>query len=140
MRNRSALVGLMILAAATLALAQAGPAAPRHYNPATEITTSGTVEGITHPAGYNGMAGTHVSLKTQDGVLEVHLGPEAFLTRQNFSIAKGDTLTVTGSKQVLAGQNVLIAREVKKDDKVLTLRDANGIPKWSRRNSGNNQP
>jgi hypothetical protein len=139
MRVRCALLSLIILSASITVFAQAGPNGPHRYDPATEATITGTVEDVLHPAGYNGMAGTHVNLKTQDGVVQVHLGPEAYIAKQNFSIEKGDTLSVTGSKQVMGGQTVLLAREVKKGDAVLTLRDANGIPKWSRRNTGANQ-
>ena len=139
MRNRFALICLIILTTATFAFAQGGPRAPRAYNPATETTITGTVQDVLHPSAYNGMVGTHVNLKTQNGVIEVHVGPEAFIAKQNFSIEKGDTLTVTGSKQVIAGQNELIARDVKKGDKVLILRDDNGVPKWSGRNSSTNQ-
>lgn len=137
MRNRFALTCLIFLAAATTTFAQSGPRVPHAYDPANETTITGTVEDVLHPPANNGMVGTHVNLKTQDGVIEVHVGPEAFIAKQNFSIEKGDALTVTGSKQVIAEKNVLIAREVKKGNKVLTLRDANGIPKWSRRSSSN---
>jgi hypothetical protein len=33
----------------------------------------------------------------------------------------------------MAGQEVVIAREIKKGDQVLTLRDAKGFPMWSGR-------
>jgi hypothetical protein len=40
---------------------------------------------------------------------------------------------VVGSKVTMAGQEVVIAREIKKGDQVLTLRDAKGVPLWAGR-------
>lgn len=133
MQSRLTLLSLLIMTVALTALAQGPQATSRQYDPKTEATASGVVESVTHPAGRNGMIGTHLSLKTETGMLDVHVGPQAYLEKQGFSLEKGETITVTGSKQVLGGKDVLIAREVKKGDKVLTLRDANGIPKWSGR-------
>lgn len=133
MRNRFLLFLLLLLTAASYSFAQASQGMPHRYDPATEITVTGTVEEVLHPNGPNGMLGTHVNLKTESGVFDVHVGPETFISKQGFTIEKGDTLTVIGSKQVISGKDALIAKEVKKGEKVLTLRDANGFPKWSRR-------
>ncbi len=138
MQNRIFLTLLLLVAAATYSFGQASQGMPHRYDPATETTVTGTVEEVLHPSGPNGMIGTHVNLKTDSGVLEVHIGPEAFISKQGFTIEKGDTLTVIGSKQVIGGKDALIAKEVKKGDKVLTLRDANGFPKWSRRGATSN--
>jgi hypothetical protein len=46
--------------------------------------------------------------------------------------AKGDQVEVIGSKVKGTDTEVVIAREVKKDGKVLTLRNAQGIPAWRR--------
>jgi hypothetical protein len=50
------------------------------------------------------MVGTHLELKTDAAAIEVHVGPEAFVTKQGFSFEKGDVITVTGSKQVIPEQ------------------------------------
>ncbi len=135
MRNRIAFL-LLLLAAAVYAFAQGPQGMPHRYDPSTETTVTGSVEEVLHPHGPNGMIGTHVNLKTESGVLDVHIGPETYISKQGFTIAKGDSLTVTGSKQVIGGKDALIAKEVKKGDKVLTLRDANGFPKWSGQGRG----
>jgi hypothetical protein len=64
--------------------------------------------------------------------------PGGVISKQGFTIEKGDTLTVIGSKQVIGGKDALIAREVKKGDKVLTFQDAKGFQKWSRRGATSN--
>lgn len=122
----------------TLAFAQRGPGnrGMRAYNPATEITlTNAVVDEVNHiPGPANGPGGVHLMVRGQTGVVEVDLGPSAFLTEKNFELVKGDTVTVVGSKTQRAGQDVVIAREVTKGDKVLSLRDASGRPLWAGRN------
>ena len=132
MQTRLALICLFVFAAASFGLGQGRQAQQRNYNPATEITVSGVVHDIFYPSGRNGNVGTHINLKTDNGIIEVHAGPQWFIAQQGFSLEQGSHLSVTGSKQVMAGKDVLIARELKGENKTLTLRDANGIPKWSR--------
>ena len=99
----------------------------RGYNAATEVTLAGTVEAV-HTYG---QGGTHVTLKTGQGELNVALGPSTFLAEKHFSVAKGDHLEVTGSKVTAGGSELVLARLVKKGDEALTLRDPGGIPQWS---------
>ncbi len=60
----------------------------------------------------------------------------AFVSDKGFSFAKGDAVEVTGSKVTLTGKEYVIAREVVKDGKTLTLRDKNGIPEWAGQGKG----
>lgn len=50
----------------------------------------------------------------------------------NGGFVKGDQVEVIGSKVKGTDAVVVIARDVKKDGKVLTLRNAQGIPAWRR--------
>ena len=102
------------------------------YNPSTEVTVKGTVDEVRKVTGPMGWAGTHLTLKTENETLDVHLGPASFLAEKKFKFAKGDQIEVTGSKIRYAGADALLAREVKKGDEILTLRNAQGIPQWSR--------
>jgi hypothetical protein len=111
------------------------------YNTGTEMTITGTVDEVqqingTGPAGQTwncprGWTGTHVMLKTDTGTLAVHVGPSAYLAGKNFSIAKGDKLTILGSKVQYRGSDFLIAKEITKGSEVLTLRNSAGFPLWS---------
>ena len=58
------------------------------------------------------------------------------MTQSGFTFAKGDQIEVVGSRVKFGDADVLLAREVQKDGKTLVLRDANGIPKWSRARRG----
>jgi hypothetical protein len=137
--NTLKLLSLSFAAAAlaTTAYAQGGTRqGGGNYNPATETTLTGTIDGVnTMPSQGRGGGGLHFVLTTSSGPIEVHVGPASFVSSKNVTFAKGDALTVVGSKVTMAGQDVVIAREIKKGDQVLTLRDANGFPRRSGRGS-----
>lgn len=153
--RRDAIVStLLTLLVATVALAQVGrgpvPGRGRgmgvpRYDPSTEITVNGTVEDVQQLTGAQkgqqsqpglmcevcpmGATGTHLTFKTTQGTFNVHVGPATYLASKNFRVAKGDELTITGSKVQFQGTESLIAREIKKGDQILTLRDAQGFLK-----------
>jgi hypothetical protein len=102
----------------------------RHYDPKTEVTFTGTVESINRIADMPGR-GIHLTVKTGNETSDVHLGPAAFIEGK-MTFKKGDTVEITGSKVTMMGKNAVIAREVRKGDQVLTLRDENGVPVWPR--------
>jgi hypothetical protein len=129
---------LIAIAISTLSVASVlaqrgmGQGAGRMYDPATETTVKGTVEEVKQiPGQRGGASGTHLIVKTDKETLEVHLGPTAFLEKEKFTFAKGDQIEVTGSKVKIGAADALLAREVKKGGKTLTLRNAQGIPVWS---------
>lgn len=102
------------------------------YDPATETTVSGTVEAVNQVTDRRGWNGTHIQLKTDKGTMDVHVGPSSFLARQKFQIATGDQVVVTGSKIRYNEADAVVARTIKKGDSEITLRNAQGIPAWSR--------
>jgi DNA/RNA endonuclease YhcR with UshA esterase domain len=101
------------------------------YDPSTEVTVKGTVEevqGGSNPMSQGGMMGskkgmgrmgTHLVLKTQDGTLTVIVGPSRFIADKGFSFAKDDQIEVTGSKLKYQGKDEILAREIKKGDKLV---------------------
>ena len=121
-----------ILLGALLASAQ-GPGSHksmRMYDSATETHFKGTIEAVTQMT-RGQMMGTHLTLKTGEGNREIMLGPSKFITSKGFTFAKGDSIEVTGSKVTMGGMEHIIAREVVKDGKTLTLRDKTGTPEWA---------
>ena len=120
------------LLSAVLASAQGPHAAKnmRMYDPATEVTLKGTVEAVNQQSGGQ-MMGTHLTVKAGDESREVMLGPANFITGKGFAFAKGDSVEVTGSKITMGAMEFVIAREVAKDGKTLTLRDKTGTPQWA---------
>lgn len=140
--RKSASIGLAISALALLvalptwAQGQGRQGNARHYNPATEVREKGTVEDVREVTGNQGWTGMHILLKTDKEDLDVHLGPTAFIADSGFTFAQGDHIEVVGSRVKVGATDALLAREVQKDGKTLVLRDANGIPKWSRGRRG----
>lgn len=113
------------------------------YNTGTEVTVAGTVDEVQQIMGPaksavgqtrtcpSGWTGTHLILKTDTGTMPVHVGPSAYLASKNFTLAKGDKLTVLGSKVQYQGSDLLIAKEITKGNEVLTLRNSRGFPLWT---------
>jgi DNA/RNA endonuclease YhcR with UshA esterase domain len=97
------------------------------------MTVTGTVEALRQVTEPGPWAGTHVTLKTATGTLELALGPSRFMTQKKYSLAKGDQVDVIGAKAQFAGRDVLIVREIKKGPDTMTFRDAKGLPMWSGR-------
>ena len=149
-----ALMGLLFLPF-TYAQRGPGPGQPtRMYNPANETTVKGTIEEVKTVPGRHGWNGTHLTLRVKNDVtdvhenidkgkvvseettkqgrtVDVHLGPSTFLKDKGISFSKGDQIEVTGATAKLGDSEALIAREVRKGDKTLVLRDTQGFPKWS---------
>jgi hypothetical protein len=107
------------------------------YDKAKEVTLTGTVIDVVDQQGMGMGAGLHLMFKSGADTIEVRLGPKAWLDEQHYTFAKGDELTVTGSRQTvhdmatMTDQDTLTAREIKKGDQTMTLRDENGRPLWS---------
>jgi hypothetical protein len=102
------------------------------YDKATEVKVKGTVEEVKEYPSPMGWNGTHAMLKAEGQTLDVHLGPSDFLKEKGFVLEAGDGIEVTGSRVKYESNDTLLAREVKKADMTLTLRNAQGIPVWSR--------
>ncbi len=131
MRSSFIIATLLVVCLAGFAPAQMGSSTRRAYNPKTETTVKGTVEKVAE-MGEQGWTGTHLPLRTSDRGYAVHVGPTAYVAKSGFTFSVGDQIEVTGSKIEIDGADAIVAREIKKDGRVLTLRDRRGIPGWSR--------
>ena len=98
----------------------------RQYDPTTVETIAGDVTNINRV----GQQGVHLLVQTDDETIDVHLGPEWYLEEQDFVLATGDRIEVTGSRIDSPDTPALIAAQVRSGENVLTLRDANGLPVW----------
>ncbi len=104
----------------------------RMYDPRTVETISGEVERVDMITPMQGMSGgVHLIVKTDKGTVSVHLGPAWYLENQDVKILPKDSVAITGSRITFDGKPAIIAKEVKKGDEVLSLRDDNGYPVWS---------
>ncbi len=148
-RIRAAAIAVCVsVFAVGTALAQAGKGPQdgpcgggRVFNPQTVETLRGTVASVEKihgqgcGQGRRGRGGkgygVHLTLKTSDGEIPVHVGPNWFLDQQNLTIAQGDDLEVTGSRVEFQGAPVIIAAQIKKGDQTVRLREDSGIPVWA---------
>ena len=102
------------------------------YDTANEVTMPGTITKVETHMGRMGWNGTHLVVSFGDETLTVHVGPSNYLEQQGFLFAPGEQIEVTGSRIKFEGSDVLIARTIKRGEKVLTLRNSQGFPVWSR--------
>lgn len=97
------------------------------YDTATETSVSGTL--AQPPA--RGRMGVYLSVESESGqMVDVRLAPRAYLASRGFTLSEGDEVEVTGSKVIMSGVPVLLAREVTKQGWTLPLRDRAGRPLW----------
>ncbi len=138
------LIGVAAFSVAMPALVQAqgrgrgmGMGMGMGYDKAKEVTLTGTVTDVVDQQGMGMGAGLHLMFKSGADTVEVRLGPKAWLDEQHYTFAKGDELTITGSRQAMhdmatmTDKDTLVAREIKRGNQTMTLRDENGRPLWA---------
>jgi len=78
----------------------------------------------------NGDEGTHLMLKTDAGILQVHVAPRRFLHGNGVSFSKGDQIAVVGSTVTYEGHDAMIARKITRGDQTYAFRQPDGTPLW----------
>ncbi len=102
------------------------------YNPQTVVTVAGIVVSMTTPTAHPKLPYlVYLTLQTKEGPITIFLGPSFYVDKLPLQIKALDKIQVTGSKINWEGSPVIVAAEVKKGDKVIKLRDPNGVPIWS---------
>jgi hypothetical protein len=110
----------------------AGTPYARMYNPQTLENIAGEVISVDQiTPGKNMSYGVHLILKTDAETISVHLGPVWYIENQDVKIEVKDKVEITGSRITFEGKPAIIAKEVKKGDEVLVLRDEDGLAVWS---------
>ena len=117
--------------AAKAPVAKAPAAKAPEYDPKAEVTVKGVVEEIHESKMRGDHPGLHFLLTLETETVEVHACPVRFLSELEFTIEKGDTLTVLGSRPEAGG--IVVAREVTKGQTSLILREKTGAPIWTGR-------
>jgi len=104
------------------------------YNVATEAKVEGVVQEVRQFwCPINGDEGTHLMLKTDTGILEVHVAPLRFLEGNDVSFRQGDQIAVVGSTVTYEGHDAMIARKITRGDQTFAFRQPNGRPLWVER-------
>jgi len=123
---------VVVILLASASFAQEGARGSRMYDPRTVETVNGevvSVEKVPSPRGQG--HGVHLTLKTAKEVLLIEVGPGWYVEKQPVKIEAKDILEIRGSRVMSQGKPAMIAAEIRKGDRILKLRDENGIPAWS---------
>ncbi len=121
----AAAFGLLI---ASSVFAQAGP--PK-YDLTAEAKFKVTVQDLKLPAKGHEKDVAHLLVQSGEDTIDIYLCPKAFLDDMGATFAKGDEVTVTGSKIKQDGADLVLARQVVKGTDTLLLRDDKGKPVWA---------
>ena len=130
---------LSLRTAALAALALATVAAPiaftqstlPKYDLAAETKMKGTVQELKLPEKGHEKDPVRITLKSGTDTLEVYVCPKSFWDDMGTNLAKGDEVSLTGSKVKQDGADLVLAREVVKGNDTLVLRDDKGKPVWN---------
>ncbi len=132
-------VGWMVVALLALLTRVAGagtPVQPQISQPGQQIVAE-TIRGTVKSVGSFRLEGTSIRgvrlrIGTDAGkVVTVRTGPRSYLDRQNLRFRRGDQVTVTGLLTRVGRRNVLVASQVTRGDKTITLRTREGNPLWN---------
>lgn len=129
---------LLVLIAALVGLAagaqksQPTTTSPPKYDLHTETKIKATVEEVKLPPKGSEKEIAHLQVKDGANSIDVYLCPKSFFDDMGMSFAKGDEITITGSKVKQDETDIFLAREiVKGSNDTFVLRDGKGEPVWS---------
>jgi DNA/RNA endonuclease YhcR with UshA esterase domain len=121
---------LILLFAVPATRAQEKKLVPK-FDPANQTTIKGIIDQVSdYECPISGAIGSHLTVKSGDGTVEVHLATSNFLKDYAIAFTKGDTVQVTGTKTFFDGKPALLARQITVGDRTYTFRDDRGIPLW----------
>ncbi len=111
---------------------QPATASPPKYDLKGETKLKGIVEEVKLPAKGSEKEIAHLVVKDGTTSVDVYLCPKSFFDDMGMAFAKGDEITITGSKVKQGDAEVFLAREiVKGSNDTFSLRDAKGDPVWN---------
>ncbi len=107
------------------------PAAPGpKYDLHTEVKIKGIVDDVKLPPKGSEKEIVHLLVKDGSNSVDVYLCPKSFFDDMGMSFAKGDEVTMTGSKVKQGDADLFLVREIVKGTDTFALRDAKGEPVW----------
>jgi hypothetical protein len=109
------------------------------FDPKTIEEFKGSVVSVENITPEKGMStGVHLKVKNEKNeTVSVHLGPSWYIDNQDIQFAKGDAISVKGSRVTYNNAPAVIAQSIGKGDDMLLLRDAQGMPNWNGWRKGN---
>lgn len=139
-RSRRALkvlsIPLFLFVCVPAGLSQKAPAADSSlpkYDLQTEAKTDGVVDEVNQLSVGTRKDFTELIIKSGADKLHIYVSPKPFQEEIGVSFAKGDHVSVTGSKVKQEASEVILARELVKGTDTLMFRDSKGNPVWDPR-------
>jgi hypothetical protein len=74
--------------------------------------------------------GVFMVIKDNNNEYTVHLGPAWYIMYQDIGFGVGNEVEVKGCRVTFEGKEFVMASEINYKDKVLLLRDKEGLPNW----------
>jgi hypothetical protein len=124
------LIALAFLSQFALGQKTQTPAVPR-YDLQTESKFKVIIEEVKLPPKGSEKEITFLRVKKGDDVIDIYLCPKTFFDDMSMAFAKGDEITLTGSKVKQGETELVLAREVMKGNDTFVLRDEKGGPVWN---------
>lgn len=104
------------------------PLGPFSYNVGEEITLHGTVSSVLKKSEPGMIMGDHLLVATSSGIVDGSLGSSALQGRYAMPVTEGQQVQLIGVIKTLKGHQVFLARIVKLDDQIYTIRNEHGFP------------
>jgi DNA/RNA endonuclease YhcR with UshA esterase domain len=100
------------------------------YDKAREERIAGTIAGVEEHHGPGGACGIHLMVRMETGSIEVHVAPKEYLEQEGVTFKTGESINVTGARASFEGQEVIVARLIRVDGRLFSVRDSEGRPLW----------
>lgn len=129
--SRRVFVSCLCLVVGSLLHAQERRAGGPPYNPADEVTVSGTVVNVDTFTPPDNVARAVLNITVDGKPLAILVGPQEWFAAQRFSFEKGAAVQVTGlTGSRLNSMPAMLPRLVKVGTRTLTIRNPKGVPMW----------
>ncbi len=124
-------VFLAVFIVVALHAQKAAKPTPPKYDLQTETKIKATIEEVKLPPKGSEKEIAHLMVKSGADTMDVYLCPKSFMDDMGMDFAKGDEISLTGSKVKDGDADLILAREVVKGNDSFVLRDGKGDPAWS---------
>jgi DNA/RNA endonuclease YhcR with UshA esterase domain len=101
------------------------------YDVAQETKIKGVIDEVKdRNCPISGTLGSHLMIKADGKVYEVHVAPTKFVKSYEVVFQKGDEVEIKGIKTTYQGVDAILAREIKRGNDDFLFRDPQGKPIW----------
>jgi hypothetical protein len=101
-----------------------------YFDKVSEVQLTGNFMELKEHMCDMGMMCTHLRLRVDKDIVEVHLAPADFVEKSGFTFSDRDVVEVSALRVKAGSTEMILARWVRTPAGTLVLRDAAGKPKW----------